>query len=208
VEIKKPVVCLVTDGRGDAAAALLRIEAAARAGVDLVQLREPRLADRALVELTARACDAVRGSGTRIIVNDRLDVAMSVGAHGVHLRGNSFDAARVRATAGAAFLIGRSVHTLAEAVATDRERACDYLVFGTVFPSPSKPEGHAIAGLDALRDVCRRVTVPVLAIGGITRDRMPGVIAAGAAGIAAITLFEDADSLQSTMDFVRRSFDT
>jgi thiamine-phosphate pyrophosphorylase len=173
-----------------------------------VQIREPRLPDRALLELTRRACDAARDSNTRILVNDRLDVAVGAGAHGVHLRGNSFRAARVRASVGDAFLIGRSVHELVEALAAERDGGCDYLFFGTVFPSPSKPEGHHIAGLEALRDVCRRVTVPVIAIGGVTRERVPAVSAAGAAGIAAISLFDAADSLRSTVEFVRRSFDT
>jgi thiamine-phosphate pyrophosphorylase len=173
-----------------------------------VQIREPRLPDRALLELTGRACDAARDSNTRVLVNDRLDVAVAAGAHGVHLRGTSFSAARVRARVGEAFLIGRSVHELVEALAAEREGGCDYLFFGTVFPSPSKPEGHRIAGLEALRDVCRRVTVPVVAIGGVTRERVPAVSAAGAAGIAAISLFDAAESLRSTVEFVRRSFDT
>jgi thiamine-phosphate diphosphorylase len=208
VEIERPIICLVTNGLADAAGTLLRVREAAAAGVDLIQIREPGLPDRALLNLTRRACDAARDSRARIVVNDRLDVALAAGAHGIHLRGSSFSASRVRARAGETFLIGRSVHQLEEAMAAEREGGCDYLFFGTVFPSPSKPEGHRIAGLDALREACDRVSVPVVAIGGITRERAGAVCAAGAAGIAAIRLFDDVGGIGSTVEFVRRSFDT
>jgi thiamine-phosphate diphosphorylase len=204
--MKEPVVCLVTSGSADTLAALPRIRAAVLAGVDLVQIREPRLPGRGLVDFTRRACDAASGS-TRVVVNDRFDVAIAAGAHGVHLRGDSFTAARVRSVAFG-LVIGRSVHSVEEGVAAEREGGCDYLIFGTVFASPSKPEGHRVTGLAPLREVCSRVTLPVLAIGGITKDRIADVRAAGAAGIAAIGLFEDAESLSETMDSIRRSFDT
>jgi thiamine-phosphate pyrophosphorylase len=184
------------------------------AGITLVQIREPRLPDPALLNVTSQACalshrSAVRReAGTRIVVNDRLDVALAGGADGVHLRANSFSAARVRERVGTTFLVGRSVHDLAEAMAADRDGGCDYLLFGTVFQSRSKPEGHRVAGLEALQAVCQRVSVPVIAIGGITRERAADVSAAGAAGIAAIGLFEDVQTLRSTAEFLRRSFDT
>ena len=189
-------------------ATLQRIRSGVNAGVTLVQIREPRLPDPALLDLTGHACQAAVDTDTRVVVNDRLDVAVAAGAHGIHLRGRSFSAARVRARMGKPFLIGRSVHDLDEAIAADREGGCDYVIFGTVFPSRSKPDGHRVAGLDALHDVCRRVSLPVIAIGGITREHVADVSAAGAAGIAAISLFEDLESLRSTVEFVRRSFDT
>jgi thiamine-phosphate diphosphorylase len=206
--VKPPILCLVTDGRGDVGGTLRRIRAAVEAGVTLIHIREPRLTDRALLDLTRRACEAAGESGPRILVNDRLDIALAAGAGGVHLRANSFGAPRVRDRLGAARLIGRSVHERAEAMAAEREGGCDYLLFGTVFPSRSKPEGHRIAGLDALRDVCGEVRIPVVAIGGITLEHAAGVRAAGAAGIAAITLFDDIDSMRSTVESIRRSFDT
>lgn len=166
-----------------------------------------------LLDLARRACGVARRSaggegGTQILVNDRLDVALAAGAHGVHLRASSVSAARVRERVGKPFLIGRSVHGLAEATAAASEGGCDYLLFGTVFPSRSKPEGHLIAGVEALRGVCAAVKLPVVAIGGITRERAADVSAAGAAGIAAIGLFDDLESLRSTVAIVRRSFDT
>jgi thiamine-phosphate pyrophosphorylase len=206
--VKTPIICLVTDGRGDVAGLLDRIRAAAKAGVDLVQIREPELADRELFEVTHRACDAAPGTPTRIVVNERLDVALAANAHGVHLRGSSFSAARTRAAAGGQFLIGRSVHTLDEAIAVECDGGCDYLLFGTVFASPSKPAGHRVAGVDALREVCARVRLPVVAIGGVTAATVGEVSAAGAAGIAAISLFGDVESIPSTVELMRRRFDT
>jgi thiamine-phosphate pyrophosphorylase len=206
--VKRPIVCVVTDGGGDVGGTLQRIRAAVEAGVALIQIREPRLTDPVLIDLTRRACEAAGESGPRVLVNDRLDVALAAGAHGVHLRGNSFSAARVRERVGNAVLVGRSVHECAEAIAIDREGGCDYLLFGTVFPSRSKPAGHPVAGLEALREVCRQVRLPVIAIGGITLEHAASVSATGAAGIAAIGLFGDIRSMRSTVESVRQSFDT
>lgn len=203
-----PIICLVTDGRGDVVTTRERIRSAVAAGVNLLQIREPRLTDRAMVDLTRAACDIARETAARIVVNDRLDVALAANAHGVHLRGNSFSAASVRAAAGDTFLIGRSVHDLSEALAAEHDGGCDYVLFGTVFPSSSKPDGHPVAGVDALRDVCARVRLPVVAIGGISSGRIAAVAAAGASGVAAISLFADIASIPSSVDSVRRGFDT
>ncbi len=206
--VKPPIICVVTDARGDAVRTAARIRAAADAGVDLIQIREPLLPARALLELTRQACDIARGTSTRIVVNDRLDIALRANAHGVHLRGSSYPAARVRAAVTGEFLIGRSVHDLDEAVSAERKGGCDYLLFGTVFPSGNKPEGHRIAGLQMLREVCAGVALPVIAIGGITRATAADIPQTGAAGIAAIGLFDDADTVPRVVDFVRRAFDT
>jgi thiamine-phosphate diphosphorylase len=176
--------------------------------VTLVQIRERQLPDRALFDLTRAACDAARGTALRVVVNDRVDVALAAGAHGVHLRGSSFSAARVRAAAGEDFLIGRSIHDVDEAVEVAREGGCDYLMFGTVFPSSSKPAGHRAAGIDDLRAACAGVDLPVVAIGGITRANVPQIRAAGAGGVAAITLFDDVESIPAAIRAVRRAFDT
>jgi thiamine-phosphate pyrophosphorylase len=201
-----PVLCLVTDGT--ASPDLRVIRDAARAGVNLVQIREPRLGDRALLSMVRAALEAVEGTGARVVVNDRLDVALAAGAAGVHLRGDSMAAADARRLAPAPFLIGRSVHSLAEAVAAEHGGGLDYLVFGTVFPSASKPAGHTSAGVDALARVCAATALPVLAIGGVTAARAPAIAAARASGIAAISLFAAREGLRETIRAVRRSFDT
>lgn len=198
-------ICLVTDrARFDV---LSSVRAAARAGVDLVQVRERGMTDRALLSLVHDVLAAVAGTATRVLVNDRTDIALAAGAHGVHLRGDSVGAARVREIAPPGFLVGRSVHTVDEAVETDREGAVDYLVFGTVFPSASKPAAHAAAGLSELARVCSAVRTPVLAIGGVTPERATGVARAGARGVAAIGLFGGTD-IDRIVREIRRAFDT
>jgi thiamine-phosphate diphosphorylase len=198
----------VTGGRGLERPLLELVAEAAQAGVDLIQIRERRLDDRALADLTRRAVEASRGTGSRILVNDRVDIALAAHAGGVHLRGDSVAASRIRALAPDGFLIGRSVHDPAEAAAVEADGGCDYLVFGTVFPSTSKPSTDAISGPDALREVCARVEIPVLAIGGISIENVSRVAASGASGIAAISLFERGDPIAATVSTLRRRFDT
>ena len=154
--------------------------------VDLIQVRERDLEAADLARLVGDLVRVSRGSGTRVVVNDRIDVALACGADGVHLRHDSVRAETVRAIAPAGFLVGRSVHGLAEA---EGAGPVDYLIAGTVFPTPSKPAATPILGLDGLAEVVQAVAVPVLAIGGITRERLDEVAATGAAGAAGIGLF-------------------
>ncbi len=198
---------MIADGSmaGASLAALMGV--AARAGVDLIQVRARHLEGKALTELARMAVDAAAGTPARVIVNDRLDVAVAAGAAGVHLRGDSFPGARVRAVAPPGFLIGRSVHSDEEAVQAEADGGCDYFVFGSVFASTSKPADHRPAGLAALRRVCGRVRTPVLAIGGITVATAGRVREAGAAGIAAIGLFRDCADLRQTVDALKLAFD-
>jgi thiamine-phosphate diphosphorylase len=125
-----------------------------------------------------------------VLVNDRLDVALAAGAHGVHLRSDSMPASRARSLAPIGFLIGRSVHTRAEAVAVCGAGGLDYLLFGPVFATASKP-GQAPAGVDALADVAAAVSVPVLAVGGMTADTSTRLAGTASAGFAAIGWFAD-----------------
>ena len=192
----KPVVCLITDrrrfGPSWETALVERVRAAARAGVHLVQIRERDLDGGPLTRLVSSCVEAVHGTRTRVLVNDRLDVALAAGAHGVHLRADSFAAPRVRACAPSPFLIGRSVPSVAAAVAATEAGAVDYLIFGTVFETGSKP-GRAAAGLTALASVAAATPLPVLAVGGVTVENARGAIRAGAAGIAAIGMFAEPD---------------
>lgn len=190
------------------ASALAAITAAARAGVDLIQIREPALDDRALFTLVRGAVAAAAGTQVRTVVNDRLDIALAAGAAGVHLRSTSYDASHARALAPEHFLIGRSVHGVEEAMLVEQRGGCDYLTFGTVFASGSKPEGHPIAGIDALRAVCAAVSLPVLAIGGMTPETAPLAASAGASGLAAIGMFSASPDLGSLVKNLRQTFDT
>lgn len=162
---------------------------AVRAGVDVIQVRERDLSDRELAALVREIVAAASGSKTRVLVNDRADIAIAAGAAGVHLRGDSPAASRVRAMAREGFLIGRSVHSLAEVDAAVADGGCDYLLFGTVFPSSGKPAGHPVAGIEGLAAACARSPLPVIAIGGMSDARASAVRGAGAAGFAAVGMF-------------------
>ena len=167
---------------------LRRIASAAHAGAHLIQVRQPGLDALPAMHMVERALRAVEGTAARILVNERVDVALAAGAHGVHLRSDSMEAIRVREIAPSAFVIGRSVHSVEEARAAERAGGLDYLLFGTVFASDSKP-GVSPAGVERLADACAAVALPVLAIGGITAATCASAAGAGAAGFAAIGLF-------------------
>jgi thiamine-phosphate diphosphorylase len=178
---------------GSVVAAAVR---AARAGVQLIQVREHGLEDRDLLALTLQIREATADTTARILINDRVDVALAAGVDGVHLPGRAVSAARIRTMVPDDFLVGRSVHSDEEAIAAEREGGCDYLIFGSVYESQSKPSGHVPAGVDALTRMCARVNLPVLAIGGITWSRVPDIAKTGAAGIAAIGLFAHSDEAE------------
>jgi thiamine-phosphate pyrophosphorylase len=211
-----PVLMMVTDrarvghapGVSDVDALVEAASQAARAGLTMIQVRERGLDDRVLLDLTARIVRQSAPLGVRVVVNDRVDVALASGAAGVHLPAAGVAPARVRPIAPAGFLIGRSVHSAAEAVEAERTGACDYLVFGSVFESASKPVGHEPAGIEALTRVCRAVRLPVLAIGGIVVERAREIARAGASGIAAISLFlgRDENGLRTMVRDVTSAF--
>ena len=193
-----PILCLVTDRwslvtepRDEDTASrdlITLIDAACQAEIDLIQIREQRLSDHALAELVAKAVDVARGTPTRIIVNDRLDIALAVGAAGVHLKSHGVSVSRVRAIVSPRWVIGCSVHGLDDARVAAATGEVDYLTLGTIFETSSKP-GRVPLGLESLGAVSRAVPLPVLAIGGMTVGRAAAVARAGAAGVAAITLF-------------------
>jgi thiamine-phosphate pyrophosphorylase len=193
--------CLVTDRRRLAGAGasldrarhllLQQLEKAVDDGVDLIQIRERDLDAADLAALVRDAVSLAGGTASRVVVNDRLDVAVACGAAGVHLRGDSILPAHARRIAPREFLIGRSVHRLEDLFETE---SCDYLIAGTVFPSRSKDTATPLLGLEGLRAIARAAPVPVLAIGGIRIDRFDAVVGAGAAGVAGIGLFLPFDS--------------
>ena len=212
-ENSAPILCYVTHRRSfplatssDAANILLdRIEAAAAAGVDWIQLREKDLSARESFALTNSALERVRTASakTRLIVNDRLDVALAAGAGGVHLSESGLpaqDARRLRddffarQSIAQDFLIGVSCHSLGSVLAAARGGA-DYIYFSPIFSTPSKELYGPPQGLDRLGQMCRAVDIPVLAIGGVTVENAAECYAAGAAGIAAIRLFQDSSGL-------------
>ena len=214
------ILCYVTDRRSLSEAEsrkaqetlLSKIEAAAAAGVDWIQIREKDLSGRDCGLLTREAMQraakstASNAAPTLILVNDRQDVALSERAGGVHLGEDSLpllEAKRLSNAQGQDFLIGVSCHSL-EAARSAASGGADYLFFGPVFATPSKAAFGAPQGLDRLADVCRAVTIPVLAIGGITLANASDCLAASASGIAAIRLFQDARDMSCLVQSLRK----
>lgn len=216
----RPILCYVTDRHRlaealrttpDAAATLdaLRriVTAAADAGVAIVHVRERDLPAAALYELATRLVNDLAGRGTRLVVNDRADVALAAGAHGVHLREDSISAAQLRTLVPADFLLGRSVHDPAAARQLEEGGGLDYLVYGTVKPTRSKPADWPIGGFAGLRRTVQATRLPVLAIGGLGADDAAEVARAGAAGLAAVDLFQSTpERLAEIVQDLRESF--
>jgi thiamine-phosphate pyrophosphorylase len=242
---KSPILCYVTDRKslpvaspGEATSALLqKMATLAAAGVDWIQIREKDFSAKNLAELAREALRPTASDSRpnrrqpRILVNDRLDVALSEGAGGVHLGEQSLPVAEairlvdaqvaqsLLFTQGAEgpvpakpvpkrpppkdFLVGASAHSL-ESVKSAAQAGASYVIFGPIFATPSKTSFGEPQGLPLLADACRAVEIPVLAIGGITIENAAACIAAGAAGIAAIRLFQDAPDPAATIKVLRQ----
>lgn len=181
-------------------------KAAVAAKVDLLQIREKNLSARVLYTLTASIAELTRGSDTKLLVNDRADIAASAGADGVHLAADSLPASAVRNAFGDNFLIGVSTHSLLEAKAACADGA-DFVVYGPVFETPGKEKYGEPQGLKQLETVTSALgEFPVLALGGISIERVPDCIHAGARGVAAIRMLSDPSQLQLVADKIREGF--
>lgn len=196
---RRPILYLISNRRAFPESSgwerqLRGIAAAARAGCSLIQIREKDLSARELARFTREALALAHPWGARVLVNDRLDVALATGADGVHLRTTSLPASVVRRTLDrmdrTSFLIGVSTHSLDEARAA-AEGGADFIVCGPVHETPSKIALGPPLGLAGLGEICRSTPIPVLALGGIKRSNYREALAAGAAGIAGIGLFQD-----------------
>ena len=203
------LLCYITDRRQLSSVSLAAvIRETLRAGVDMVQVREKDLTSRELIALVEEALSATREPGresARVVVNDRVDVALAGGADGVHLGAHSMPAQVVRRFAPRPFVIGVSCHSLGEALAAESGGA-DYLVLGPVFETPSKLRYGPPLGLEKLRNVTSRIRIPVLALGGITVERIRPCLEAGAFGIAGIRIFQDCESVQERVRELRAQF--
>jgi thiamine-phosphate pyrophosphorylase len=220
----KPILCYVTDRRSlplstsaDAHRLLLdSIGNASAAGVDWIQLREKDYSGKEWTRLVQESLQRVKSSGsrTRILVNDLLDVALACGAGGVHLSENGIpvaEACRLRDEYFAErnlthdFLVGLSCHSLGAALGAARAGS-DYIYFSPIFFTPSKANYGPPQGVERLAKVCAAVDLPVIAIGGITKQNASECFHVGASGIAAIRFFQEpTGSLKETMNALRRN---
>jgi len=215
------ILCLVTDRRRLGGALGLpesawvealhhQVEAACRAGVDYIQVREPDIEAGPLVDLVKSLMAVVSGA-SRILVNDRLDVALAASAHGVHLKEHSILPAEVRRLTPPGFLVGCSIHNISSIAA---RKSADFLIAGTVLPTASKPAVDYL-DQDGLSKVVEAADgQPVLGIGGLNLSAMPMLASTRASGLAAIGAFIPAagddvsDFVQNHVSAMRKAFDS
>lgn len=169
---------------------LKAIAGAIEQGVDRIQIREKDLPGRDLLELARRAVALATSTDTQILINERADIAMAAGAHGVHLPSHSLPPRSLRNIAPPGFVIGVSCHSIEDVIQAEGEGA-DFVVFGPVFTTASKRVYGDPLGLERLKEAVRSVRVPVLALGGVSRRNLTACLDAGAAGIAGISMFQE-----------------
>jgi thiamine-phosphate diphosphorylase len=201
---KTPLLHLVTDPRLPRAGLLTVIRAAAENGADWIQVRDRRASARELFDLAQAVVTICRPRGVRVAVNDRIDVALAVGADGVQLGGRSLPVGVARELVGD-LSVGVSVHSVESAVRVEAEGA-DWITFGHVFPTSSHPD-EAPRGVAALAQAVQAVHTPVIAIGGIGTSQAGPVIQAGAAGIAVISAILDAPEAARATAELRQALD-
>jgi thiamine-phosphate pyrophosphorylase len=182
------------------------IEAAARGGATLVQLREKSMADAAMIDLAREIKDRLHPYGLPLIINDRVEVALAAGAAGVHLGTDDIGAAQARAALGPEMIIGVSAGTPDEAALVDPAVA-DYTGVGSVYATATKADAGPPIGIEGLKALKELIPLPVVAIGGIGADRAEAVMASGVAGIAVVSAICGASDPEAAARNLRRAID-
>jgi len=200
---------LVTDRSALPATSLQdAVESCLAAGLKAVQLREKDMVVRDLLGLAHTLRDSTRRHGAKLLINDRADVALAIGADGVQRAGTSLPVSALRAISPSGFLIGASVHAVDEARAAESAGA-DFLLFGPVYDTPSKRQHGPPQGLAALEQVSSALGIPVFGVGGVTPDRVAEVMRTGAAGVAVIGAIlaaeRPADAVKAFLDALGRA---
>jgi thiamine-phosphate pyrophosphorylase len=179
------------------------IEAALRGGVKFIQLREKHLETRKLLDMASWMLELTKEYNAKLLINDRVDIALAVNADGVHIGQKSLPVHTVRKIVGNKLLIGVSTHSLGEAVGAEKNGA-DFITLGPIYKTPSKLNYGNPIGIDILRRVKSKISIPVLPIGGIKLDKVKEVMDAGADGVALISAILAAEDIMgTTKEFLR-----
>src|SRR2546423_5044610 len=199
-----PRLYAITDTRLSGLTHAEQVERLAAGGATLVQLRDKLASPRELYEAARAAVQVARTLGVRLIINDRVDIALAVDADGVHLGQDDLPPERARALLGPQRLLGYSTHNLEQAVEADFTLV-DYIAVGPVFQTTTKANPDPVIGLELIRELKPFLTHPLVAIGGISLETAPAVIAAGADSIAVIAdLYATGDITAQARKYLQR----
>lgn len=210
---RKPFIYLITEGKATRENFLAEkkkildiVRIAAESKISLVQIREKNLPTRLVFELAAAAAQITRQTDTKILVNERADIALAAGADGVHLTARSLSAEIIRRSFPPDFVVGASVHTFEEAAIAKRH-AADFITFSPIFSTPEKEKYGAPQGLNKLRRLCEQLKpFPVVALGGVDQSNYESVLKNGASGFAAIRFLNHEETLRTlAVEFNNRS---
>jgi len=177
----------------------MAVEDALKGGIKVIQLREKDLPTRKLLKMAQWMRDITKEYGAKLFINDRVDIALSVEADGVHLGQNSIPAYAARKISEEKLLIGVSTHGIDEAIKAEKDGA-DFITLGPIYETPSKLKYGNPIGIDALRKVKSKISIPVFAIGGIKLDKLHEVMEADADGIALISAILTAENIKETTE--------
>lgn len=181
-----PKLYPITDTRLSRLSHAEQVRRLAEGGATLVQLRDKHASPREFFEAAQEAVKLGRSLGVRIIINDRVDIAMAVRADGVHLGQDDFPPEKARLLLGEERVVGYSTHTLKQAVEADL-LPVDYIAIGPVFSTSTKENPDPVIGLEGVRQIRENISKPLVAIGGITFDSVQSVLEAGADSLAVIS---------------------
>lgn len=206
--LSEPLIYLITDGKTTVAnfnekksKILKLIETAVQTKISLIQIREKQLSARLTFQLVQEAAKLTRGTATRLLVNDRADLALAAAADGVHLTSRSLSVQTIRRCCPKDFIVGFSAHTIEEAEIAKKQKA-NFVTFSPIFASPGKGKPQ---GVEKLRQICERLNpFPVIALGGIDKTNVDEVLAAGASGFAAIRFLNSEENLRKLTADLRK----
>ena len=207
-KLAAPLIYLITDGETNAEnfaekkQQILRlVRAAVQAQISLIQIREKQLSARLIFELASEAAKLTRNAATKLLVNDRADIALAANADGVHLTSQSLSTEIIRQTFPQNFIVGVSTHSV-EAAETAKSQGADFAAFSPIFPSPGKIN---LQGIEKLREICERLKpFPVVALGGIDATNFRQVLETGASGFAAIRFLNNEENLKNLFADLRQ----